>query len=38
MPTSPPSVVGLLAGFAPGFTAPTFQTFTALACGFLTGK
>jgi DDE superfamily endonuclease len=33
--TLPPSVAGLLAGFAPCFTAPTFQTFTALACGFL---
>jgi hypothetical protein len=35
MPTVPPSVAGLLAWFAPCFTAPTFQTFTALACGFL---
>jgi hypothetical protein len=35
MPTLPPSVTGLLAWFAPCFTAPTFQTFTALACGFL---
>ncbi|MGH8939712.1 MAG: transposase, partial [Actinomycetes bacterium] len=33
--TLPPSVAGLLAWFAPCFTAPTFQTFTALACGFL---
>ena len=33
--TLPPSVAGLLAGFAPCFTAPTFQTFAALACGFL---
>lgn len=33
--TVPPSVAGLLAWFAPCFTAPTFQTFTALACGFL---
>ena len=33
--TLPPSVTGLLAWFAPCFTAPTFQTFTALACGFL---
>ena len=29
------SATGLLAWFAPCFTAPTFQTFTALACGFL---
>jgi DDE superfamily endonuclease len=36
----PASLAGLLAGLAPLFTAPTFRTFTMLACGFLaqTGK
>jgi hypothetical protein len=35
MPTLPPSLAGLLASFAACFTTPTFQTFTALVCGFL---
>ena len=34
------SLASLLAWFAPLFTAPSFPTFTMLACGFLaqTGK
>jgi len=35
MPTIPASFAELLAGFRGCFTAPTFTTFTALACGFL---
>jgi len=31
----PASLMGLLASFAPLFTAPSFRTFTMLACGFL---
>jgi hypothetical protein len=31
----PASLMTLLAVFAPLFTAPSFRTFTALACGFL---
>jgi hypothetical protein len=31
----PTSLMTLLAWFAPLFTAPSFRTFTALACGFL---
>jgi hypothetical protein len=31
----PPSLMTLLAWFAPLFTAPSFRTFTGLACGFL---
>jgi hypothetical protein len=31
----PVSLMALLAVFAPLFTAPSFRTFTALACGFL---
>ena len=36
----PASLASLLAWFAPLFTAPSFRTFTMLACGFLahTGK
>jgi hypothetical protein len=36
----PASLMTLLAGFAPLFTAPSFRTFCGLACGFLaqTGK
>jgi DDE superfamily endonuclease len=36
----PASLMGLLARFAPLFTAPSFRTFCGLACGFLaqTGK
>ncbi len=36
----PASLASLLAVFGPLFTAPSFRTFTALACGFLaqTGK
>src|SRR5436309_12164411 len=36
----PASLMTLLAVFAPLFTAPSFRTFTMLACGFLaqTGK
>jgi len=36
----PVSLTGVLAVFAPLFTAPSFRTFTMLACGFLaqTGK
>src|SRR5260370_4150150 len=36
----PASLAGILAWFAPLFTAPSFRTFTMLACGFLaqTGK
>ena len=36
----PVSLTGVLAVFAPSFTAPSFRTFTMLACGFLaqTGK
>jgi hypothetical protein len=29
------SLLGLLTSFAPLFTAPSFRTFTMLACGFL---
>jgi hypothetical protein len=38
--TLPVSLSALLAAFGPCFTAPTFRTFCALACGFLgqTGK
>jgi hypothetical protein len=38
--TLPASLSALLAVFAPCFTAPSFRTFCALACGFLgqTGK
>ena len=31
----PASLMTLLAVFAPLFTAPSFRTFTMLACGFL---
>ena len=31
----PASLVTLLAVFSPLFTAPSFRTFTGLACGFL---
>ena len=31
----PASLMSLLAGLAPLFTAPSFRTFTMLACGFL---
>src|SRR5258708_9455171 len=31
----PASLMTLLAGLAPLFTAPSFRTFCALACGFL---
>ena len=31
----PASLASLLAAFGPLFTAPSFRTFTALACGFL---
>src|SRR2546429_7287292 len=31
----PASLMPLLAVFSPLFTAPSFRTFTALACGFL---
>src|SRR5271169_7241104 len=31
----PASLMTLLAAFSPLFTAPSFRTFTALACGFL---
>ena len=31
----PPSLMTLLAVFSPLFTAPSFRTFTGLACGFL---
>ena len=36
----PASLMTLLAAFSPLFTAPSFRTFTMLACGFLaqTGK
>jgi hypothetical protein len=36
----PASLMTLLAGLAPLFTAPAFRTFRGLACGFLaqTGK
>ena len=36
----PASLMTLLAGLAPLFTAPSFRTFSGLACGFLaqTGK
>src|SRR6266699_1166017 len=39
-PPLPASLASLLAVFGPLFTAPSFRTFTALACGFLaqTGK
>jgi hypothetical protein len=33
----PASLMTLLSAFASVFTAPTFRTFTALACGFLAG-
>ena len=32
----PASLMTLLAGLAPLFTAPSFRTFRGLACGFLT--
>ena len=32
---APASLMTLLQAFAPLFTAPSFRTFTALACGFL---
>jgi hypothetical protein len=32
----PASLLPLLAGLAPLFTAPSFRTFCGLACGFLT--
>src|SRR6266699_6583827 len=35
-PPLPASLASLLAVFGPLFTAPSFRTFTALACGFLT--
>ena len=35
-PPVPASLAGILAWFAPLFTAPSFRTFTMLACGFLT--
>jgi hypothetical protein len=31
----PASLMMLLAAFCPLFTAPSFRTFTTLACGFL---
>ena len=31
----PASLMTLLTGFAPLFTAPSFRTFCGLACGFL---
>ena len=31
----PASLMTLLAVFSPLFTAPSFRTFTGLACGFL---
>jgi SRSO17 transposase len=31
----PASLLGLLTSFAPLFTAPSFRTFTMLACGYL---
>ena len=31
----PASLASLLTVFGPLFTAPSFRTFTALACGFL---
>ena len=31
----PASLMTLLAVFSPLFTAPSFRTFTMLACGFL---
>ena len=31
----PASLLSLLAGLAPLFTAPSFRTFCGLACGFL---
>jgi hypothetical protein len=31
----PASLMTLLAVFAPSFTAPSFRTFSMLACGFL---
>jgi hypothetical protein len=34
-PQAPSSLMALLAAFAPLFTAPSFRTFTMLACGFL---
>jgi len=34
----PASLMTLLSVFASVFTAPTFRTFTALACGFLAGS
>jgi hypothetical protein len=34
-PTLPPSLAALLMAFQPCFTAPTYRTFCALACGFL---
>jgi len=36
----PASLAGLLAIFGPLFTAPSFRTFSGMACGFLaqTGK
>jgi hypothetical protein len=39
-PPVPASLMTLLSGFAPLFTAPSFRTFCGLACGFLaqTGK
>jgi hypothetical protein len=39
LPDAVPALVSLitpLACFSPLFTAPTFRTFTSLACGFLT--
>jgi hypothetical protein len=36
--TLPASLSALLAVFAPCFTAPSFRTFGALACGFLGQK
>jgi DDE superfamily endonuclease len=35
VPPAPASLMTLLAVFAPLFTAPSFRTFTGLACGFL---
>src|ERR1700691_2593104 len=35
-PPVPASLMTLLSGFAPLFTAPSFRTFCGLACGFLT--
>jgi hypothetical protein len=34
-PPVPASLMTLLAAFSPLFTAPSFRTFTMLACGFL---